>query len=169
MATPANPTVTTEANVKCPYCAEVIAAEAKKCKHCGEFLDDTLKQARMPSPAVQQPQQSWNPGVAAVLSLVIPGAGQMYKGQIGPGILWLIGTVAGYCAFIIPGLIAHIFCIYKAYSDDPTKANKAKPLAAQPARNTPAAVAQPSVLCSSCGKYTTSRTALCHRCGKPLT
>ena len=39
MATPANPTATTDTNIKCPYCAEVIAAAAKKCKHCGEFLD----------------------------------------------------------------------------------------------------------------------------------
>jgi len=52
---------------------------------------------------------------------VIPGAGQIYKGQIGPGIGWLIGTIVGYCLFIVPGLILHVICIYKAYSDDPTK------------------------------------------------
>jgi len=121
MSTPANPAATAESNIRCPYCAEVISAAAKKCKHCGEFLDNSLRQARMSTPTAQQPQHVWNPGIAAVLSLVIPGAGQMYKGQIGPGIWWLIGTVAGYCAFIVPGLVLHIVCIYKAYSDDPRK------------------------------------------------
>ena len=65
--------------------------------------------------------QAWNPGVAAVLSLVIPGAGQMYKGQVGAGFGWLIVVVLGYMLFIVPGLILHISCIVKAYSDVPKK------------------------------------------------
>ena len=63
--------------------------------------------------------QAWNPGVAAVLSLVIPGAGQMYKGQVGAGFCWLIGVAFGYLLFIVPGVILHITCIVKAYSDIP--------------------------------------------------
>ena len=27
---------------KCSFCAEEILAEARKCKHCGEFVDRTL-------------------------------------------------------------------------------------------------------------------------------
>lgn len=29
---------------ECPYCAEMIAIKAKKCKHCGELLDPVLRE-----------------------------------------------------------------------------------------------------------------------------
>ncbi len=29
---------------ECPYCAEQILAVAAKCKHCGEYLDDELRE-----------------------------------------------------------------------------------------------------------------------------
>jgi TM2 domain-containing membrane protein YozV len=68
-------------------------------------------------PPVAVPEQrKWNPGVAAVLSFFVPGAGQIYKGRIGLGLIWLAGTVLGYAAFVFPGIIVHIACIYNAYS-----------------------------------------------------
>lgn len=43
----------------CPYCGEEILAKAKKCKHCGEFLDAALRaeqqQAAAPPAAAQPP------------------------------------------------------------------------------------------------------------------
>jgi TM2 domain-containing membrane protein YozV len=71
------------------------------------------------SAAVAQPK--WNGGIAALLSLIIPGAGQMYKGQVGNGLVWLIFVAIGYFMLVVPGLILHLFCIIGAASGDPTK------------------------------------------------
>jgi len=104
---PRTPRWTTGAETKiCPYCGETILAVARKCKHCNEYLDHELSQRRQ--------HKTWNPGTAALLSLLIPGMGQMYKGQLGRGFAWLIGVVAGYCMVILPGVIAHICCIVDA-------------------------------------------------------
>lgn len=46
---PEKPPVATQASDKtrtCPYCAEQILAAAKKCKHCGEFLDKSVQRER---------------------------------------------------------------------------------------------------------------------------
>ncbi|HUO10649.1 MAG TPA: PH domain-containing protein [Phycisphaerae bacterium] len=45
-ATPVpSPPSDAEATKRCPFCGEVILAVAKKCKHCGEFLDRSLAPA----------------------------------------------------------------------------------------------------------------------------
>lgn len=36
---------------KCPYCAEDVLVAAIKCKHCGEFLNDSIIQRRHTSNA----------------------------------------------------------------------------------------------------------------------
>jgi TM2 domain-containing membrane protein YozV len=102
----------------CPFCAAEIKPEARKCKHCGEILDPALKRA-MESQAPKV--QLWNPGVAAVLSFFIPGAGQIYKGQVFIGLAWLLITAIGYVFMILPGIILHVSCIIGASTGDPYK------------------------------------------------
>jgi TM2 domain-containing membrane protein YozV len=106
----------------CPFCGEEILRIARKCKHCGEFLDPMLRvggPATYVTHTVVRPEPRWHPGVAAVLSLLIPGAGQIYKGHVIRGLLWLVFVPLGYICLVVPGLILHALCIILAASGDP--------------------------------------------------
>ena len=97
--------------------------ETKYCHNCGTEID---KHAVIcPSCGVQQVRltlSSKNEGVAAVLSFFITGAGQIYNGRIGKGILFFIAMVISWilCSIVIgvPMLIIiWIFGICDAYDD----------------------------------------------------
>ena len=46
-------------------------------------------------------EKSFNRGIAGILSFFIPGLGQIYKGQVGRGIFYLLLTCGLYCAPMI--------------------------------------------------------------------
>jgi len=56
-----------------------------------------------------------SPLFAAALSLVLPGAGQLYTGNALSAILWFVLVSAGYM-LILPGIFLHLFCIAAAAS-----------------------------------------------------
>jgi uncharacterized paraquat-inducible protein A len=95
-------------SICCPICNKEISRAATACPSCGHPINPQ---------AIGTSQRSWSPGIAAVLSLFIPGAGQIYKGHVGAGILWLVLVVGGYFLFIIPGVILHLVCIFNAARD----------------------------------------------------
>lgn len=68
-----------------------------------------------PTPLALRGGREANPGLAAVFSLFIPGAGQLYTGRIVAAVLWFLVVTAGY-ALILPGLVLHLFCIVSAAS-----------------------------------------------------
>lgn len=56
-------------------------------------------------------------GVPAIISLFIPGLGQLIKGQAGKGILIFIGVIVGLFLFVLPGIIIWIWQISDAYNN----------------------------------------------------
>ncbi len=86
----------------CTICNHEVATDAATCPNCGHVL-------------IEKPEPlGWRPGVAALLSFLLPGLGHMYKGKVGFGILWFLAVVVGYCAYVIPGLFLHLVCIGSA-------------------------------------------------------
>ena len=75
-------------------------------------MDDRMRRPDAPAVTPRQPavqvQVVRNPGVALLLSLFLPGAGQIYNGFVGKGIAMLIACVicGALSALIVPLFVA---------------------------------------------------------------
>ena len=93
----------------CQHCGKKVAHEAEICPKCG---------VRVKQESVHSEKKS--EGIAAVLSFIIPGLGQIYNGQIGRGILFIIlAIIFAVMIIVLIGLILYplfwIWTIYDAY------------------------------------------------------
>lgn len=151
----------------CPFCAEEIQDAAVVCKHCGRDL--ATGAAPNQTVVVQaSPQRLWSPGIAALLSLVLPGAGQIYKGQVGNGLVWLICVVLGYALFIFPGLILHLLCIAGAAQGDPYARQQSIGRAKGGPPKPPPVSQGAAYGCHECGKTVRAGNTTCKHCGAAL-
>ena len=89
--------------VSCMKCNSAISADAGYCRHCGCIL----------------PKKKWEPVIAFILSLLVPGLGQLYKGEAFTALCFFVIVPLGYLLFVIPGIILHIVCICEACMGDP--------------------------------------------------
>lgn len=56
-------------------------------------------------------------GAAAVLSFLLPGLGQLYKGQLIGAFFGFIITMIAYFPLVIPGLILHALMVINAATE----------------------------------------------------
>ena len=107
--------------VICPNCGKN-TPEGKFCEQCGASVQTTQT---FQQPVAQQPVYPQQPaaakeeksaGVAAILSFIFTGSGQVYNGDLLRGIGILVGTIIGSFIFLIPGIIVWIYGIYDAYT-----------------------------------------------------
>ena len=56
-----------------------------------------------------------SPGVAAVLSALVPGLGQLYAGRLLAGAVWFLATGFAYWAVLLPGFLLHALSVWSAY------------------------------------------------------
>ena len=61
------------------------------------------------------PARAPSAGLAAVLSVLLPGLGHLYTGRLLAGALWCAATAFGYWAILVPGLLLHVLSIWSAY------------------------------------------------------
>lgn len=105
--------------VYCRDCGSIIKERAEICPECG---------VRQRSAFLSNVDES---GVAAVASLLIPGAGQIFLGHLERGLLFIAATfVAAFMSMFLVGipvlLAIWVYAIYDAYKlgEDPTRASR---------------------------------------------
>lgn len=64
---------------------------------------------------IERRERAPSPGVAAVLSVFVPGLGHVYAGRLGAGLAWFLATMFGYWAILVPGFPIHVLSVYFAY------------------------------------------------------
>lgn len=100
--------------VYCTNCGAVISRKAEICPECG---------VRQQSPAGAtgaSTDQEKDPGIAAVLSFFVSGLGQIYNGEIGKGIAFMVVQLVNFAlVFVLVGFLTlpavWLFAIYDAY------------------------------------------------------
>ena len=98
----------------CVNCGAEIDARAEICPKCGVRVTPPPPQS---SSAPNVMFERKNEGLAAVLSFLFVGLGQIYNGEISKGIMFIIvGVIAVLTMFLLIGFIIYpLFWIYNIY------------------------------------------------------
>lgn len=81
--------------------------------------------------ATDDVKKEWSRLQAGILSLVLPGAaqmfyGQMYRGRVSIGFFWLLLVLFAYSRLIEVGFVLHLICVLSAVFVRPTTEEEAR-------------------------------------------
>jgi TM2 domain-containing membrane protein YozV len=99
--------MTAEATTFCGRCGE--REDRCVCARSSEVFEQLRAQAKRAAKAVEAPAGSRSPVTAALLSLVLPGLGQLYNGDVLKGIVFFVGWV-----LVVPWALAVMDAYYGA-------------------------------------------------------
>ena len=85
-------------------------------EHRTLYQDEFDEAITYPPHPCERRQRGPSPGIAAVLSVLIPGLGQVYNGRLFAGACWFLAASFAYWAILVPGFIVHALCVWTAYS-----------------------------------------------------
>jgi TM2 domain-containing membrane protein YozV len=112
----------------CPYCGASLEGESGVSQIQGVLSEEERKKKAYEEELIRAKARqaakvgTKSPGLAAVLSFLFPGIGQIYNGQIGKGILFLIlNSISWALVFVfgiglIPLIIVEIIATIDAYN-----------------------------------------------------
>jgi TM2 domain-containing membrane protein YozV/ribosomal protein L40E len=103
----------------CRNCGAVIASEAELCPDCGVRQRDPPRSGL--DAAVEDLFEGGNPFVAAVLSALFPGLGQIYNRELEKGLAVVVATfLALFSVLVGIGLLLYpavlLYAVYDAYT-----------------------------------------------------
>lgn len=104
----------------CPTCGEAGNGQGW-CDHCHRRIGSGAvvrveHRSSSRRPRRWMVQRSYLHWTAALMSLLIPGAGQVYKGRTLQGVAWFVAVLAGYLTVGAPALLIHLMCVVSAGS-----------------------------------------------------
>jgi len=118
--------------VTCEACGQQLSDVTPTCIHGGTPRPELSGTGRAPASAPPDSARSgrFNPAAAALLSILVPGAGQMYKGERRQGLIWFVVVELCYVAglvmlvlsvsplvarvLLLLGVVFHIACVVHA-------------------------------------------------------
>lgn len=105
--------------VYCRDCGERIRADAEICPHCGVRQRDPPESSL--DRALEDLLEGGNPFVAALLSALFPGFGQLYNRELRRGLAFVVASFATLAStLVVVGFVLYpavwLYSIYDAYT-----------------------------------------------------